>query len=84
MVWTTLDRQYVLGPDLLVAPVFSDEEAVDLYLPAGTWTNFFTGEEVEGGWVFKEQYGFFSLPLYVRENANPKLRELIGKYRPTY
>ena len=34
-----LDRQYLLGPDLLVAPVFTESGDVELYLPAGTWTS---------------------------------------------
>jgi alpha-D-xyloside xylohydrolase len=64
-----LDRQYLLGADLLVAPVFSADGTVDFYLPAGTWTDFFTGRKVEGpGWQ-RETHGFDSLPLYVREGA---------------
>ena len=35
----TLDRQYMLGEPLLVAPVFSPDGVVDYYLPAGRWTN---------------------------------------------
>lgn len=65
----TLDRQYMLGHDLLVAPVFSEEGLVDFYLPAGTWTNFFTGETVAGGTWRREQHAFDSLPLYIREGA---------------
>ncbi len=64
-----LDQQYMFGPDLLVAPVFSAGEDVEFYLPAGTWTNYFTGEAVTGGCWRREQHGFDSLPLYVREDA---------------
>jgi alpha-D-xyloside xylohydrolase len=64
-----LDRQYMLGADLLVAPVFSADGSVELYLPAGTWTSFFTGETVTGpGWR-REKHGFDSIPLYVRDGA---------------
>ncbi|ERK71753.1 alpha-xylosidase [Leifsonia aquatica] len=63
-----LDRQYLLGGDLLVAPVFSPAD-VEFYLPAGTWTEFFSGEQVEGGRWRRETHGFDSLPLYVREGA---------------
>jgi alpha-D-xyloside xylohydrolase len=64
-----LDRQYMLGPDLLVAPVFSDDGKVEFYLPAGTWTYWFTGERVTGpGWM-RETHGFTTLPLYVRDGA---------------
>lgn len=64
-----LDRQYMLGADLLVAPVFTASGEVEFYLPAGAWTNFFTGEAVEGGRWLRETHGFDSLPLYVRPGA---------------
>jgi alpha-D-xyloside xylohydrolase len=64
-----LDRQYMLGPDLLVAPVFSDEGDVDVYVPAGTWTSYLDGTGVTGaGWV-RQRHGFHSLPLLVRPGA---------------
>jgi alpha-D-xyloside xylohydrolase len=64
-----LDRQYMLGSDLLVAPVFSADGWVDFYLPRGTWTNYLTGEQKSGPGWFREQHGYDSLPLYVREGA---------------
>jgi len=64
-----LDRQYMLGPDLLVAPVFSADGTVDLYLPAGRWTSWWTGEVVEGGRWLRETHGFDTVPLYVRPGA---------------
>ncbi len=66
----TIDQQYMLGPDLLVAPVFNAEGKVDFYLPAGKWTNYFTKQVVEGGRWITEQHGFDSLPLYVREGKS--------------
>jgi alpha-D-xyloside xylohydrolase len=65
-----VDGQYMLGPDLLVAPVFSASGEVEFYLPAGNWTNYFTGEHVTGGGWRSEKHDFMSLPLYVRENAS--------------
>jgi len=64
-----LDTQYMLGHDLLVAPVFSESGEVEFYLPTGQWTNYFTGEVVAGGGWRSEHHGFLSLPLYVREGA---------------
>lgn len=64
-----LDRQYMLGRDLLVAPVFTADGEVDFYLPAGTWTDWWTGTAVEGGRWLRERHGFDSLPLYVRQGA---------------
>src|SRR5262249_2390729 len=49
---TYLDRQYMLGGDLLVAPVFSAGGEVTYYVPAGRWTRFGTTDVVQGpAWV---------------------------------
>jgi len=64
-----LDRQYMLGESLLVAPVFRSDGTVEYYLPAGHWTHFLTGAEVEGGRWVREQHGFMSLPLMVRPTS---------------
>lgn len=64
-----LDRQYMLGRDILVAPVFSASGDVEFYLPRGTWTNLLTGEVVQGGCWRTETHDFRSLPLYVRAGA---------------
>lgn len=64
-----LDRQYMLGEALLVAPVFSFDGQVSYYLPAGKWTNFISAEVVEGpGWV-PETHDYLSLPLMVRPGS---------------
>ncbi len=65
----TLDRQYMLGKDLLVAPVMSATGEVTFYLPKGAWTNLWTGEVVPGGTWITETHGFDTVPLYVREGA---------------
>lgn len=64
-----LDRQYMLGDSLLVAPVFRENGDVDYYLPAGKWTHLLTNEVKEGGRWLRENYDFFSLPLLARENS---------------
>jgi alpha-D-xyloside xylohydrolase len=64
----TLDRQYMLGDALLVAPVFHDSRA-EYYLPHGTWTHLLTGESREGGRWFFDELDFFAVPLWVRQNS---------------
>jgi alpha-D-xyloside xylohydrolase len=64
-----LDRQYMLGSDLLVAPVFTADGTVDFYLPAGKWTHFFSGQVLNGGRWLRETHDFMSLPLLVRPNT---------------
>ncbi|MER7035322.1 alpha-xylosidase, partial [Streptomyces albidoflavus] len=65
----TLDRQYMLGPDLLVAPVFTEDGEVEYYVPEGTWTSLLTGESVTGPAWRHETHGFDSLPVLVRDGA---------------
>ena len=64
-----LDKQYMLGDSLLVAPIFNTEGIARYYLPAGTWTNYLTGEIREGGRWFEEYHDYMSIPLWVRENS---------------
>ncbi len=61
-----LDRQYMLGDNLLVAPVFAADGGVTYYVPAGNWTHFVTGAVKQGpAWV-TETHDALSLPLLVR------------------
>ena len=62
----TLDRQYMMGESLLVAPVFHADSHVDYYLPDGLWTSLLDGRKVQGGRWQKENHDFLSLPLMVR------------------
>ncbi|HIT90924.1 MAG TPA: alpha-xylosidase [Candidatus Merdenecus merdavium] len=64
-----LDMQYMLGDNILVAPVFEPDGSVDYYLPKGTWTHLLSGEVRTGGSWEHDTYDYFSLPLYVRENT---------------
>lgn len=66
-----LDRQYMFGPSLLVAPVFTYSGEVEYFLPAGTWTNWFTGETVrsEAGVWRHETHGYDTVPLWVRDGS---------------
>ncbi|MCW2873681.1 alpha-xylosidase [Actinacidiphila oryziradicis] len=64
-----LDRQYMLGDDLLVAPVFSEDGTVEYYVPEGTWTHVLTGERVSGPRWRRETHGFATLPLLARPGS---------------
>lgn len=64
-----LDKQYMLGDNLLVAPIFNEKSLGIFYLPKGTWTDFFTGEVMEGGTWVEREYDYLHLPLMVRENS---------------
>lgn len=64
-----LDKQYMLGDSLLVAPILNEESIGHYYLPRGTWTSYLNNEVKEGGAWFEECYDYLSLPLFVRENT---------------
>jgi len=64
-----LDRQYMLGDSLLVAPVFSEDGVVDYYLPKGRWTSLLENRVVEGGQWRLEHVDFMHVPLFARENS---------------
>jgi len=65
----TLDKQYMLGDSLLVAPIFKGSGEVEYYLPEGKWVQLLSGEVIEGGRWRKEVHDYFSLPLLVRPNT---------------
>lgn len=68
-VWAIQD-QYWFGDDVMVAPVFGGDGAQrDVYLPAGRWTHFFTGESYSGQRWLRLASALEEFPLFVRENS---------------
>ncbi len=63
-----LDKQYMLGGKILVAPVFDEDGWVEFYLPEGTWTSVDGKDKrvVETGRFFKEKRGYLEMPVYVK------------------
>ncbi|MEV4315059.1 alpha-xylosidase [Actinocrispum sp. NPDC049592] len=66
---THLERQYMLGGSLLVAPVFSDDGEVEYYVPEGEWTDLLTGQAVWGPRWIRDRRGFLEMPILVRPNT---------------
>lgn len=64
-----LDKQYMFGDHLMVAPIFNEEGIAEYFLPDGNWTNFLTGERVKGGRWIKEYHDYLSIPVFVKENS---------------
>ena len=67
---TTLHDQVLLGSDLLLAPVYRPgvtERRV--YLPAGIWRDYWTGELFSGGQALLAPAPLDVLPIYVREGS---------------
>ena len=73
-----IDTQYMLGDDLLVAPVFCEDGTARFYVPdaggdhAGeAWANLLTGKTYEPGRWYTEQYDYHTLPVLVRPGSDP-------------
>lgn len=66
-----LKDQYMFGNSLLVAPVLKYKAANrSVYLPAGhRWTDFWTGEQTDGGQKVTKETDLQTIPLYVRAGS---------------
>jgi alpha-D-xyloside xylohydrolase len=63
------DLQYLLGRDLLVAPMIAPEGTRQVYLPRGTWVDYWTGEVLEGSRYVTVGKPLDQIPLFVRHGA---------------
>ena len=59
----------MMGPDLLVAPVFEGESERKVVLPVGDWYDFYTGEWVGNGETIVIESTLARIPLFVRDGA---------------
>lgn len=63
------EHVYRLGTDLLVAPMISESQERDVYLPPGEWVDWWSGDAVEGGRHLRVAPPLEQVPLYVRRDA---------------
>jgi alpha-D-xyloside xylohydrolase len=63
------DQEYRLGPDLLVAPMTNPEGRRQVYLPAGRWVDWWSGEVLDGGGYRRVRRPLEQIPLFVRHDA---------------
>jgi len=65
-----IEDQLMFGPSLLLAPVL--EKGVrrrDVYLPEARWTDYWTGEVVDGPVVVSRAAPLEVMPIYVKDGA---------------
>jgi alpha-glucosidase (family GH31 glycosyl hydrolase) len=59
--------EYMFGPALLIAPVLSAGATTRTgYLPAGSWWNFWTNEQITGGKTVEVSAPLETIPVFVR------------------
>jgi alpha-glucosidase/alpha-D-xyloside xylohydrolase len=63
-------HEYLWGKNVLVAPVVEKGASTrQVYLPAGSWYDFWTQERIEGGHEISRAVDLETMPLYVRAGS---------------
>ncbi len=66
-----IDDQFYFGDNLLVAPVLNQEGKRDVYLPEGTWRDFWTGKKIKGPILLRDvKSPLEHIPVYAVEGAS--------------
>lgn len=60
----TIDDEYLLCDDLLVAPLVAGEHKRNVYLPEGNWIDYFTGKPAACGWFEVETE---DIPVFIKK-----------------
>ena len=68
LAWRS-EHEYRLGPDLLVAPMVNESQQRHVYLPAGEWVDWWSGEVTAGPAMVKVAPAMDQVPLYARMGA---------------
>ena len=69
-------HEYMFGPEFLVAPVVDENTRRPVYLPAGSWVDYWTGATLAGGRTVVVDAPLDVVPVYVRAGAViPKIPE---------
>jgi len=74
----SIDTQYMLGPDLIVAPVSDPLHERGVYLPAGNWVDLWSGKNITGPITMLHPALLHQIPLFVRAEAYEEYRELLA------
>ncbi len=61
--------QYMMGDNMLVAPMFDGEKSRSVILPKGRWFDFYTGEFVGENQIIQVQMPLEKIPLFVRDGG---------------
>lgn len=76
VTWT-LDDEYLVGEDLLIAPLVAGEKEREIYLPSGEWLNFWTAENYSGKTKLTVASPLNKIPIFVKKHC------LLPLARPT-
>ena len=84
-------EEYMFGDDMLIAPITSEVDSVDGYatvkvwLPAGEWLEYETGQMLQGGNTYNRRFTIDEYPVYVKAGSLipyfGKLKNLSGTHQ---
>lgn len=79
---TEVTDQYMMGPSILVAPVFTGQKERNVVFPEGNWYDFYSGDYAGNGETVNIETRLDQIPLYVKDGAIiPMLNALEGTVR---
>ncbi len=64
-----LSGQYLIGDNLMAAPVVAGQHSISVYFPEGRWYDFFTGKMYDGGRHAEVDVPIDRIPLFVKEGT---------------
>ena len=70
-----IDDQFMVGPSLMVAPLFTGQAKRGVYLPPGGWRDFWTDAPLAGGRRIEVSQPLDRVPVFVKENTLLPLAE---------
>ncbi|AYW46531.1 glycoside hydrolase family 31 protein [Tetragenococcus koreensis] len=75
-----VDNTYLLGSDILVAPIMNYEDrSRKVYLPDNeNWIHLYSGQEFEGGSSYDIEASLEQIPIFIRKSASGQFKELLA------
>ncbi len=64
-----IKSQYMMGKDMIVAPMFAGERTREVILPEGDWYDFYNGKRLGNNEIIKVSPGLNKIPLFVKGGA---------------
>lgn len=74
-----IDNQWLFGDNIIVAPIIYPDNERDVWLPEGTWYNFFTNAKYVGG---THRIATDDIPLFVKEGTLLPLAKPVPYVKP--
>lgn len=70
-IWSTrAQHQYMFGDQIMVAPIYSSDDKYSIvYLPNGTWCDFWNGKKYTGGTEVNVPGSLETIPVFVKAGA---------------